>query len=68
MAKDKGTVDKVKKFFREVKAELRKVNWPNQNEVISYTGVVVFVVVVVGLFIGGIDLVFSQIIRPLILD
>ncbi|AGB40188.1 preprotein translocase, SecE subunit [Halobacteroides halobius DSM 5150] len=66
--KDKSALEKIKKFFREVKVELKKVNWPNQTELISYTGVVIAVVLLVGLFIGGVDAVFSQLIRPLILD
>ena len=67
MAK-KGTGAKVKKFFREVKAELKKVNWPKQKKVLSYTMVVIVTVLLVASFIGGIDLVFSNIIRPIILD
>ncbi|GAB6139217.1 preprotein translocase subunit SecE [Halanaerobaculum tunisiense] len=68
MANDKSSLEQVKKFFREVKIELTKVNWPKQSEVVSYTGVVVFVVIVLGFFIGGVDLLFSQLIRPLILN
>ncbi|TDX49301.1 preprotein translocase subunit SecE [Orenia marismortui] len=67
MAK-KGSGAKVGKFFREVKAELKKVNWPKQKEVMSYTMVVIVTVLLVALFIGGIDFVFSSIIRPIILN
>ena len=41
------TTSRWKKFFREVKAELKKVSWPNKKELASYTGVV-FMSVVVG--------------------
>lgn len=65
MAK-KSTWAKTKKFFREVKAELKKVNWPNQREILSSTVVVIVTVLIISLFIGGIDLVFSNLIRPFI--
>ncbi len=48
------------KFLREVRAELKKVAWPTRKELVSSTVVVIVLVVVVGAFIGLIDLVFSQ--------
>ncbi len=63
-----GTWGKLKQFFREVRAELKKVNWPNLNEIASYTLVVIVAVLVVALFIGGIDLVVSNLLRPIILN
>ncbi|OCL27851.1 preprotein translocase subunit SecE [Orenia metallireducens] len=65
---DKGAWGKTTKFFREVKAELKKVNWPNRKELVSYTMVVIVTVLLVALFIGGVDFVFANIIRPIILD
>ena len=44
-----------KKFFREVKAELKKVTWPNKQELISYSGVVFVSVVAVAILIWIID-------------
>jgi len=67
MANDKNVLQTIGKFFKEVKVELQKVNWPNVNEVVSYTAVVIAVVLAVALFIGGIDLVFSKLIQPIIL-
>ena len=49
---------RVKKFFREVKAEMRKVSWPNKKELIAYTGVVFISVVFIAALIGLIDGVF----------
>jgi preprotein translocase subunit SecE len=63
----KGFLEKTKKFLREVRAELRKVNWPNWNELLSYTAVVLVTVVFVGVFIGVVDLLFSQLIAPIII-
>lgn len=40
-----------KSFFKEVKAELKKVKWPEKQEVIKYTiATIVFVIILVALF------------------
>lgn len=45
----------VRKYFRDLKSELKKVVWPSRKQVINNTGVVLTVVTVVGLFLFGID-------------
>ncbi|MCK8816221.1 preprotein translocase subunit SecE [Natroniella sulfidigena] len=67
MAK-KSATEKLKKFLREVKAELRKVNWPSKQELVSYTMVVIATVILISIFIGGVDLLFSSLIRPIIFN
>ncbi len=52
-------------FGREVRSELRKVSWPNRTEVINYSLVVLFTVIVLTLFIGAIDWVFSTFVLEL---
>lgn len=39
------------KFFRNVMAELRKVNWPSRKELTTYTIVVIITVLVLGVVI-----------------
>ncbi len=63
----KGFFARIKKYFREVRAELRKVNWPNWNELLSYTTVVLVTILVMAVFIGLVDFLFSQLIAPLII-
>ncbi|PIS14434.1 preprotein translocase subunit SecE [Candidatus Shapirobacteria bacterium CG09_land_8_20_14_0_10_39_12] len=50
------------KFFTEVKSELLKVTWPTKNQVIRLTTVVIFISLAVGIFIGGLDFVFTKLI------
>ncbi|MCK8825783.1 preprotein translocase subunit SecE [Fuchsiella alkaliacetigena] len=57
---------KVKKFLREVKAELKKVNWPSREMLISYTTVVIVTVLLIAIYMGGVDAIFSRIITPFI--
>ncbi|MEK7450309.1 MAG: preprotein translocase subunit SecE [Patescibacteria group bacterium] len=47
-------------FLKETQDELRKVVWPTKDEVIRLTGVVILVSLIVGLFLGGADFVFTK--------
>lgn len=51
------------RFLREVFDELRKVVWPTWGELYRYTLVVIFTVVILGAFIGGVDYGLSEILR-----
>lgn len=52
--------ERIKRYFRESRAELRKVSWPNRKELTTYTLVVIVTTAVVSVFIGLVDLLFSQ--------
>jgi preprotein translocase subunit SecE len=58
-----GATGRWKKFFREVRAELKKVSWPNRKELASYTGVVFISVVIVAAMIWLIDSIFTEALR-----
>ncbi|MBI4990672.1 preprotein translocase subunit SecE [Candidatus Gottesmanbacteria bacterium] len=47
-------------FLREVKSELGKVVWPTREEVVKLTIIVVAVSLAIGLYIGGLDLIFTK--------
>ncbi len=51
--------NKVAQYFRDLKAELKKVVWPTKAQVINNTGVVLATMLVLGLFVGGLDAIFS---------
>ena len=51
--------NRIARFFREVRAELRKVIWPNRQQTTLYTGVVLVSVVFVAAIIFIIDQVLS---------
>lgn len=48
------------KFFRDCKNELKKIVWPTPKSVFQNTGVVLAVIVVIGLFIFGLDTVMMN--------
>ena len=47
-------------YAHEIRAELRKVAWPTRPEVINYTVVVLFTVVLLGALIFGLDYLFAK--------
>jgi preprotein translocase subunit SecE len=47
-------------FFRQVRAELRKVAWPSRDEVINYSVIVFIVLVILIGLIFGLDYVFGK--------
>lgn len=48
-------------FIREVIDELKKVTWPTRQETIKLTAIVIALSVLVGIFIGGLDIVLVKI-------
>jgi len=50
-----------RKFYRETKAEIKKVSWPNRKELIQHTEVVVMSIIIIGGILSGIDYVFGKI-------
>lgn len=49
------------KFFSEVVSELGKVTWPTRQEATRLTLAVIVISLAVGLFIGGLDILFLKI-------
>jgi len=49
------------RFIREVIAELKKVTWPTRAETIKLTVIVIAISLIVGLFIGALDMIFLNI-------
>jgi len=48
-------------FLRETYDEIKKVVWPTRNEVIRLTLVVITISILTGLYIGGLDYIFTKI-------
>ena len=51
------------KFFKGIKSELKKVNWPNRKELINHTLVVLAVCIFSAAMIGVLDLAFNAILK-----
>lgn len=61
--KVKKTENAIQRYFRETTGELRKVSWPTWPEARRLTALVLVVMVVVGIFLAGMDYLASQLLN-----
>jgi len=61
--KVKKSENAVQRYFRETTGELRKVSWPTWPEARRLTVLVLAVMVVVGIFLAGMDYLASQLLN-----
>ena len=61
-----GFFARVGKWFRDMKSELKKVQWPTRKQTINNTLIVIACVVIVGIFIALFDFVAGEAIGLLI--
>lgn len=53
-------INKVRGFFAEVRAEMQKVTWPSREELMGSTSVVLVTMLILSVFIGIVDFIFSN--------
>ncbi|MBP7822585.1 MAG: preprotein translocase subunit SecE [Candidatus Moranbacteria bacterium] len=54
-------------FLREAKAELIKVSWPDRKTVFQYTVIVIILSLIVAIFLGALDSLFSFLVKTYLL-
>lgn len=54
---------RTQQFFREVRIELKKVTWPSRKETVASTSVVLITVILIGFYLGIVDLGLSRLIK-----
>ncbi len=57
---------KIKSFFGEVWVEMKRVSWLSQKDVLRYTLIVLGFSIAVAAFLGGLDFLFSEVIKKFI--
>jgi len=58
--KKPGVFKRMEKYLRETRSEVKKVIWPNRQQILNNTLVTVICIVVVSVFIGILDLGFTK--------
>ncbi len=58
-AQKKKSGNRIVRFFKEVKSEMKKVVWPSRKQVVKNTLVVIAAVVIIGIIIFALDTVFG---------
>ncbi|MBR6102966.1 MAG: preprotein translocase subunit SecE [Ruminococcus sp.] len=56
----------LKKYFKDLKSEIKKVVWPSRKQVVNNTGVVMTVMVITGMFLFAIDTGLAAVIKALL--
>jgi preprotein translocase subunit SecE len=56
---------RIRKFFRDVIHELKKVTWPSRKALLTYTVVVLVTIVIFGILLGLYDFIFLQLVELL---
>jgi preprotein translocase subunit SecE len=57
---------RAQEFVKDVMIEFRKVSWPNRQELINSTSVVIVVTVVLAFFLGGVDIGLARIVERIL--
>lgn len=60
-------INRLTTFLKEVRLEVKKVDWPTRQETIKYTVIVIGVCVSVAIFLGGVDFAFKEFLNKIIL-
>ncbi len=63
----KAIFSKIVSFLKEVRLELKKVNWPTKKETLRYTLIVLGFSLVVAVFLGSVDFLFTQFLNKILL-
>ena len=57
---------KIITFLKEVRLEMKKVNWPTRQETIRYTVIVIGISAAVAAFLGTLDFIFTTLLNKFI--
>lgn len=67
-ASSPGLVARIKRYLREVSAELKKTNWPSRDELTKSTVVIVLTMVLVAVFLFVCDWAFAHVMASKIIN
>ncbi|MBQ2663761.1 MAG: preprotein translocase subunit SecE [Clostridia bacterium] len=52
--------ERIKKFFKDTKAELKKVTWPTKEQLIHNTGVIIVFILIITAILSVLDFAFGR--------
>lgn len=53
-------------YLKNVQGELKHVVWPNRNQAIVHTGIIILISTFVALYISGLDYIFTGVVSRLV--
>ena len=61
----KKFISGIGRLFRDLKSEFKKIVWPSKKQVINNTLIVIAAIIVIGVFIWGLDALLTLIVSAL---
>lgn len=61
-----GRIGEFAQFIEEVQAEVKRVTWPDAEQVRNATTVILIFVIILGIIIGAMDTLFSGVVRGIV--
>lgn len=61
-----NVLTRVRNYVTSVRTEIGRVSWPSRKEVVSLTVLIILLAVVLGIYLGLVDVIFQQILRLLL--
>ncbi len=58
--KKAGLGTRIKKYFKECKAEVKKVTWPTKDQLVHNTGIIIVFVAIVTAILSLLDVGFTK--------
>ena len=65
-AKKPSVFARTGKWFRELRAEMRKIVWPTRQQTVNNMLIVIAAVLIVGVFVWVLDLIFGGIVAAVV--
>ena len=62
-----GVLAGSRRFARDVRGELRRVSWPDRDQLRQSTAVVLIIVFVLAVYVAAVDFVFQSLVRLIFL-
>jgi preprotein translocase subunit SecE len=62
-----GVLAGPRRFARDVRGELRRVSWPDRDQLRQSTAVVLIIVLVLAAYVAALDVVFQSLVRLIFL-
>lgn len=53
-------------YLQEVKSEITRVVWPTRKQVIEATVLVIVISIIIGVYVGGLDFVFTNVLNKIL--
>ncbi|MBE5781173.1 MAG: preprotein translocase subunit SecE [Clostridiales bacterium] len=64
--KKPGIFARMKRYFKEVVAELKKTSWPTKKDVVKYTGIVLGFIALFAIVVGAMDFALVELLNLIV--